>query len=105
MPLTGLEDLNITTADQILTFPLIDAPYFWGTILFFLFWIFTFLTYFEEKDRVGRANFLSSLAVSSLVIIVLAFAGSLFGAITNEIMGIILTVGLIIIFVWFIKKD
>ena len=104
MSYTGLEDLNNTNIETILTFPLTGDFWFWGKILFALFWIIGLTLYFEEKQRLGRANFLSAFAVSSLAVIVLSFIGSLIGIVTSEILTLVFVIGGILIFVWFVRS-
>ncbi len=104
MTFTKLEDLNITGIEDVLSFPLTGDFWFWGKILLAIFTIITFFTFFEERERLGRGNLLSSLAVASLITIVLSFVGSLFKIVTQEIFLIILVLGIVLIFIWYINE-
>ncbi len=100
----GLEDVNITGVEGIMAFPLTGDPYFWGKILLGLWIILVSGFYFEERKRLGKGNILSAMAVSSLAIIVLAFAGSLFDIVTGEVFVSTLVACLVLIVIWFIRK-
>ncbi len=97
--------MNITDLQGFLTFPLIDNSWFWGQIMLGLFLVFTGILYFEERQRKGSANFMSAAAVGSITTIVLSAVGSLLGIISSLVLTVILTLGGLIIFVWFISKD
>jgi len=105
MTYTGLEDINVTDISSILGFPLTGDPYFWAKI-FLAFWvILTSIFFFEERARLGKGNLLSSLAFSSIAIVVLASIGSLIGIMNNEILIPIVVLAGVFIFIWFIKQD
>ena len=85
-------------------FPNSAYPPFWAWIIGALWIIITLTIFFEEKDRVGKANILSGMAVSSLVCIVLSVFGTLLGVIDLPIMIYILVFGILIIIVWFFSQ-
>ncbi len=105
MAFTKLEDLNTTGIEDILSYPLTGDFWFWGKILLAIFTIITLFTFFEERERLGKGNLLSSFAIASLVTIILSFLGSLFKIITTEIFLIALVSGIVLIFIWFIKGE
>ena len=104
MPFTGLEALNESGVDGILSFPLTGDFYFWAKILFGIWFIIASGFYFEERKRLGKGNMLASAAVASFAVIVLAVMGSLVGGmIGSEVLLSTIVLGLIFIFVWYIK--
>ncbi len=103
MPFQTLEGTNATSIEEILSFPLTGDFWFWGAILLAIFAIITLSTFFEERDRLGKGNFLSSLAVASVITIILSFIGTLFKIVTKEIFLIIIVFGIIFIVIWFVK--
>lgn len=103
MSYIGLESLNDTSVAGIMSFPLTGDYYFYAKILFGIWLIIGLGFFFEEKKRLGKGNMLSSLAVSSLAIIVLAVIGSLFDIITQEVFVSTIVLGLIFIFIWFVR--
>lgn len=104
MTYTGLENLTDTSFKAMLQFPSIDTPLFYPIILFALFMITTISSYFFERDRVGKGNFLSSLAVSSLTILVLAMILRLLELISREILIIHMVVSLVFIGLWMLTN-
>ena len=105
MAFKGLEEVNVTGIESILSYPLTGDFYFYGWIFFAMWIIFVTGFFFEEKKRLGKGNMLSSLAFSSVPIIVLAAIGSSFDIVTNEILIPIIVLGSIFIFVWYVQGD
>ena len=103
MAFTGLEEVNSTSVEGILTYPLTGDFYFWAKIFFGLWIVLGFSTFFEERKRLGTANIFSSFAVSSIAVIIMAFIGSLFDIVTGEVFVSILVLGCLFIFVWYVK--
>jgi len=70
----AFQELNTSEISfrTIFQFPNLDTPEFWPLILFAIFAVFTFGTFFRELLREGRANFLSSMAVGGFVTITIA---------------------------------
>ncbi len=91
---------NATIGD-FMAFPNSAYPYFWVWIIGALWLIISFSIYFSEKERIGKSNVLSAMAVSSFACILLSTIGTLLGIISLEIMIYILIFGLLIIVVWF----
>ena len=105
MAFTGLEDLNVTDVGSILSYPLTGDPYFWTKIFLALWVILTSILFFEEQNRVGKGNFLSSIAFSGVAVLVLVAIGTLLRIVNNEILiGFLVAVGAFV-FVWYIKSD
>lgn len=104
MAFRGLENITVDGPEDILTYPLTGDFYFWAKILFAIWIVLGLTTFFEERLRLGKGNFLSSFAVSSLAVIVLAFIGSLFDIVTGEVFVSILVIGCLLIFVWYVKS-
>ncbi len=91
---------NATIGD-LMAFPNSVYPYYWAWIIGAIWIIITLSIYFTEKERVGKTNILSALAVSSFACILLSTLGTLFGIISLEIMIYVLILGLLLIVVWF----
>lgn len=105
MAVPQLQEINVTEISGLVSYPLTGDYYFWASILFAIFTILTLAPYFKEKFDVGKSNFFSHLAVSSIVTIVLSFLGTLFGMITNDIMITVLVLGSIFISLWYFQRD
>jgi len=99
---TDLSNLTDTAGiGGLLSLPNTAYPYFWIWILGGI-WIIIFLSlYFKEKERIGRGNLISSMAVSCLAILMLSLIGTIVGFITLEIMIYILVFSALIIGIWF----
>lgn len=104
MAFRGLENITVDGPEDILTYPLTGDFYFWAKILFGIWVVLGLSTFFEERLRLGKGNFLSSFAVSSIAVIVLALIGSLFEIVTGEVFVATLVLGILFIFIWFIKS-
>jgi uncharacterized membrane protein len=107
--MTSFKDLsNLTSSSGIgglLSLPVKAYPYFWLWIYGGI-WIIIFLAlYFREKERMGRGNILSSMAVSCLAIMMLCVLGSIIGFITLEIMIITMVFCFLIIGIWFFSNE
>jgi len=97
-----LSSLNSTSGiGGLLSLPNTAYPYFWAWIIGGIWMIITTSLYFNEKQRKGYGNILSSMAVGCFAILVLSTIGTVVGFITLEIMTYILVVSLLIIGVWF----
>lgn len=98
---TDLSNLsqNATIGD-FMAFPNASYPYFWAWIIGAIWVIITLTLFFTEKDKIGKAEILSNLAISSFACIVLSIFGTLLGIIENEIMIRILVLGIVFIVVW-----
>ena len=90
---------NATIGD-FMAFPNNAYAYFWAWIIGAIWIIIAMTIYFNEKERVGKADIFSALAVSSFACIILSALGTLLGVISNTIMIYILVFGLLIIVVW-----
>ena len=97
-----LSSLNGTTGiSGFMSLPNDSYPFFWAWILAGIFLIITTSSYFTEKSRKGYANILSSMAVSSFAILILATIGSIVGFISLEIMTYIFVLSMLIIGIWY----
>lgn len=67
MTYTELQDFPTMDLKTLLQFPSVDTPLFWPLMLFVIYIVFTFLTFFGEVRRTGSGNFLSSLAVAGYI--------------------------------------
>ena len=98
---TNLSSLsNNSGIGDILGLPNATNPFFWGWMIVALFAIFTLSMHYAEKKLKGEGKILSSLAISSLLCIVLAVIGSVVGFITLEVLVYVLVVGLLLIAIW-----
>lgn len=55
---------------DILNFPNLDTPLFYPFIIWGLFLILSFGSYFAEKQRTGKGNIFSSFAVSGVIFLI-----------------------------------
>ncbi len=98
MSWSGLETMTGTgTATDLLSFPSIDFPIFWGLILFSLFSILSFKTYQSQLERTGTSNIWSSFAVAGFVTSLFALILSLFDIINSNVL--VYSIGITITFV------
>ncbi len=105
MAFIGLEDINVTGVEEILSFPLTGDPFFWTYIFIALWVIIASVLFFEEEGRVGKGNFLSATAFSGVAVLILVSIGTLLTIVNNEVLiGFIVAVGLVV-FVWYVKQD
>lgn len=97
---------NMTSNDLngILSFPNLDTPVFYPLFMTVIFLILTYSTYSSEKQRTGRGNFLSSLAVSGLVTIVIATLLSAMSLISTTILITTIVISAIFIILYFIAN-
>ena len=85
----------------LMSLPNSSYPFFWAWIIGGI-WIIMVLTmYFKEKDKVGKANILSSMAVACLAITFLSTIGTILGIIYVDIMVYILVLSAITWAIWF----
>lgn len=97
----GLENVSTNSTQDLLKFPLSGNSWFYALILVGIWLILALNLFFREKERLGVSNFLSSMAVSSFAIVLVAFLGSLVGIITTKVLGIFIALAIIIIGIWF----
>lgn len=88
---------------EFMQFPTTCDYYFYLKIFIGLFIIFAGTLYFNERKRLGRGELLSSMAISSLGIILLSLIGTVIGFVQTDIFIIILVAGLSFIIIWFFK--
>lgn len=93
------------TIGDFMAFPNSSYPFFWAWIFAGLWIIIALASYFAEKAKVGRGNFLSSMAISSFAIILLATIGTVVGFVTLEIMIPLLVICVSIIGIWFFSNE
>jgi len=97
MTYTTLESLNDTSLRGLLSFPTLDMTFFYAILLWTIGLILAISSYFFEKDRTGKGNFISSLAVSSFIMVVLSVILRYLELISREVL--IINVVLTVIFV------
>lgn len=108
MPVTfpDLSSLNNESGiDALMALPNASYPYFWAWIMAAIWIIISSTLYFTERDRLGKGNLLSSMAVSCLAVILLATIGTVLTIISVDIMTYILVISAIIIGIWFFTKE
>lgn len=100
--LSNFESTPLTLA-SFLSFPNSVYPFFWAFILSALFIIITLVSFFKEREKKGRGNMLSSLALASFSTIILLTVGSVIGCVTLEILipGLVICSTFIILFFFF----
>lgn len=108
MTTVNYPDLSSLSSDSgisgILKVPSSQYPFFWLIIFAGIWFIITLTLYFKEKERLGKAKILSSMAVSCLAILILAVIGTIMEIISSEIIVDILVFDLIIIGLWIFSK-
>ena len=104
MTYTQLEELPTLTLREFLKFPSIDTPMFYPILLFAIFLIFTFSTFFREVRRIGKGNILSSLAVAGFVTTAIATIWSLLGIIQVQVVVLTFVISLIFQVLYLITK-
>ena len=97
MTYTGLDNLTSTDFSDLMTFPSIDTPIFYPLIIFCIFIVLTVGSYFREKESKGEGNFLSSMAVASVITITLSTILRLLEWISRDILIMNLAIGLVLI--------
>jgi chromate transport protein ChrA len=86
----------------LMALPNDSYPFFWAWILAGIWVIIVLTMYFKESEKFGgKAKILSSMAVASLAIIILATIGTVFTIISLDLMVNILVLGLVVIGIWF----
>jgi uncharacterized membrane protein len=88
------------SVSDLLSLPNASYPFFWTWIMAGLFLIITLSLYFRERQLKGVGNILSSMAVSSLAVIMLSLVGTLIGILTITTVLPILVFGIVIIAIW-----
>ena len=88
----------------LMSLPNASYPYFWAWILGGIWFIMVLTMYFKEVEKVGKAKLLSSMAVSSLAILLLSTIGTVLTIVSVEIMVTILVLSMIIIGIWFFSS-
>lgn len=95
-----LDALNDTSVKGIMQFPSLDFALFWPLIQFAIFWIIVFSSYFAEKERTGRGNFLSSLAVGGFISIIIGLLLNLMEVIDRTTFVITFVLGIICVVIY-----
>lgn len=103
MVCSGLDPTVHNTIIELLKFPLSCDYYFYAKIVGGIWAILTFILFFLDRDKLGRGEMLSSMAISSFATIVIALAGTPLGIITADIMILTFVLGMIPIVIWLIK--
>ncbi len=85
---------------ELLALPNASYPFYWGIIMVGIFIIVSLSIYFRDKSLGRPGNLLSSMAVSSLAVIMLSTLGTLINIITLEVFLPLLVAGMAIIAIW-----
>lgn len=97
-----LSSLNDTSGiGGLMSLPSSAYPYFYAWIMGGLWMIISLSLYFSERQRKGKSNILSSMAVACFSIMILSVTGTIVGFISLEIMIYILVFSFSIIGIWF----
>lgn len=104
MAYPGLDVINDTSIKGILQYPNISTPSFYPLILFGIFVVVSLATYFSEKERTGRGNFLSSLAVAGVLNIVLSVLLNLMTLISTLTLIVSMVISFIFIAIYLLTK-
>jgi len=99
---------NLNSSQQnigdFLRLPATSYPYFYAWILAGIWFIITLTLYYKGKERFGKENLLSCMAISSFSILVLSLVGTILTIISLEIMIYILVISLTIMIIWFFSN-
>ena len=101
---------GINTIGDLLVWPTICNYYFYLVIFAGLFITLTLILYNRQKDAEVRGEFISSLGVSSISIILLALIGTTIKnssdipMVQQDIFLYIFAVGIVFISIWFFKR-
>ena len=104
MTYTQLEEIPALTLKKFLQFPSLDTPMFYPLLLFAIFLVFTFSTFFREVKRTGKGNILSSLAVAGFVTTAMATIWSLLGLVQVQVVVLTFVISLIFQVLYLITK-
>jgi len=100
MPHITLDALNDTSIKGILQFPSLGFAFFWPLIQLAIFFIVVFSSYFAEKERTGRGNFLSSLAVGGFISIIVGLLLNLMEVIDRTTFVITFVLGIVFVVIY-----
>lgn len=92
---------NASGIGGLMSLPNSSYPYYWLWIFAGIWAIISISLYFKEKEKTGKGRILSSMAVASFVMSILATIGTIFWIISVDILVYILVFTAIIIAVWF----
>lgn len=102
--MTNFPDLsnlsNNPGINELMSLPNNSHPFFWLIIFIAIYGIISLTLYYYEKNKRGKSNLLSCMAVAALPIIVLSTIGSLMGIIQVENFIFILVFCLMIVVIW-----
>lgn len=113
MPCAGLELVTGQGFEGLIVFPSTCNPYFYPWFLAALFFIFAMVLYSKDQEKLPRADFISSLGVSSIAIV---FLSTILTLISATIDGVvvpaldqtnflrIIAFAILFIGLWFMKK-
>ena len=109
------EDLSIMGSDigmvEILIYPTTCFYYFYAVIFFALFIVIALYLYNKEREKFTKADMIGSLATSSTAILFLSLIGTLIKTssgipmVQNNIFLYIFAIWIILVSLWFFKKD
>lgn len=88
----------------LLAYPTSCDYHFYAKIMGFIFIIFTFILFNQEKNRYLKGDLLSCMGVSAIAVIFISFIMSLLTIIQADVFIEIIVVGIIIIALWIFKS-
>lgn len=100
----GLDILTNYTITTLMQFPTTCDHFFYLKIMASLFVIMALTLYYEERARIGKADFISSLGISGIATIFISLIGTLVGFIETDIFIIIIVSCLSFVALWFFKE-
>lgn len=101
----GLEELTDTSLIGILQYPASCVHYFYAYIMIALWLILTLILFRRDQDKLGKGDFISSMAVSSIAIFFLATIGTGLEIITSDIFIEMLVAMSILVVIWMLRRD
>ena len=101
-----LSNLNSSqTIGDFMRLPATSYPYFYAWILGGIWIILTFSLYYSGKERFGKENILSCMAIASYSILILSLVGTILTIVSLTIMTYILVFCLTIIVIYFFNSN
>ncbi len=101
---------GITTVGDLLVWPTGCYYYFYLVVFATIFITLTLILYNKEKEEIVKADIISSLGVSSIVVLILALIGTLvknsadIPMVQQDIFLYIFAFAIVFIAIWFTKK-
>lgn len=77
MAYTTFTDYNVSSVQDILTYPAVVVPFFWDFVLFAVFCIVTLSTFFASTRLKNKGDIMVSISVAAWFTTILSFVMSL----------------------------